>query len=205
MTSFKATVRTDTVDGGWSEEKEGNPRSCHFLLFLFFFFFFSFSPLFQNLYFSSLHEMALFSCLSPFSCAGSSWLLSLSSLLSLLSPSDQPPIDRVSPNRCLKGHEAVSFEAAEWSEQLTSRRVDWLGAAAVGSIPALVTSSLSLLFFSFSPLFQNFSIIIHQSLDPTTQAPRSLSLHACMNLSSTFRFFELASAFEHLSIESLSH
>ena len=43
-------------------------------------------------------------------------------------------------------HEAVSFEAAEWSERLTSRRVGWLGAAAVGSIPALVT------FFSFSSL-----------------------------------------------------
>ena len=43
-------------------------------------------------------------------------------------------------------HEAVSFEAAEWSERLTSGRVGWLGAAAVGSIPALVT------FFSFSSL-----------------------------------------------------
>ena len=36
------------------------------------------------------------------------------------------------------------FDPAEWSEQLTSRRAGWLGAAAVGSIPALVT------FFSFS-------------------------------------------------------
>ena len=56
-------------------------------------------------------------------------------------------IDRVSPNHCLKArHEAVSFEAAEWSERLTSRREGWLGAAAVASIPALVT------FFSFSSL-----------------------------------------------------
>ena len=49
--------------------------------------------------------------------------------------------------RCLKArHEAVSFEAAEWSERLTSGQVGWQGAAAVGSIPALVT------FFSFSSL-----------------------------------------------------
>ena len=61
------------------------------------------------------------------------------------------PIDRVSPNRCLKArHEAVSFEAAEWSERLTSGRVGWLGAAAVASIPALVT------FFSFSSLLLLF-------------------------------------------------
>ena len=45
-----------------------------------------------------------------------------------------------------KYDEDVSFEAAEWSERLTSRRVGWLGAAAAGSIPALVT------FFSFSSL-----------------------------------------------------
>ena len=34
----------------------------------------------------------------------------------------------------------------------------------------------------------NFSIAIHQYLDPTAQAPRSLSLHACMNQSATFLF-----------------
>ena len=58
------------------------------------------------------------------------------------------PVDRVSPNRCLKArHEADSFEPAEWSERLPSRRSGWLGAAAAGSIPALSTffSSLSLL------------------------------------------------------------
>ena len=55
--------------------------------------------------------------------------------------------------------EAESFEPAEWSERLTSRRVGWLGAAAVGSIPPLVTvfsfSSLLLLFLSSlsKPLF----------------------------------------------------
>ena len=119
--------------------------------------FFSFSSLlllFQNLCFSFLHEiisiLALFSCLSPFSSSGSSWLLCLSRFFPFFLPLTNP-IDRVSPNRCLKArHEAVSFEAAEWSERLTSRRVGWLGAAAVGSIPALVT------FFSFSSLLLLF-------------------------------------------------
>ena len=55
------------------------------------------------------------------------------------------------PNHCLKArHAAVSFEAAEWSERLTSRRVGWLGAAAAGSIPTFVT------FFSFSSLLPLF-------------------------------------------------
>ena len=64
------------------------------------------------------------------------------------------PIDRVSPSRCLKArHEAVSFEAAEWSERPTSRRVGWLGAAAAGSIPALVT------FFSFSSSSSSLSLL----------------------------------------------
>ena len=104
----------------------------------------------QNLYFSSLHKiisiLALFSSLSPFSSAGSSWLLSLSRFFPFFLPLTNP-IDRVGPNRCLKvRHEAVSFEAAEWSERLTSWRVGWLGAATIGSIPTLVT------FFSFSSL-----------------------------------------------------
>ena len=37
-------------------------------------------------------------------------------------------------------HEADSFEAAEWSERLTPGQSGWLGAAAVGSIPALALS-----------------------------------------------------------------
>ena len=37
-------------------------------------------------------------------------------------------------------HEADSFEPAEWSERLTPRQSGWLGAAAVGSIPALALS-----------------------------------------------------------------
>ena len=50
----------------------------------------------------------------------------------------------------------------------------------------------------------NYSIV-HQSLDPTAHAPRSLSIHARMNQSSTFRLLASTSALEHLSIESLSH
>ena len=66
-------------------------------------------------------------------------------------------IGRVSPNR----NEANSFEAAEWSKRLTSRRMGWLGAAATGSIPAPATFlSFSLLFFfSFSPLFHSLHCI----------------------------------------------
>ena len=56
--------------------------------------FFSFSPLFQNLYLSSLHNIisisALFSCLSPFSSAGSSWLLSLSRFFPFFLPLTNP-------------------------------------------------------------------------------------------------------------------
>ena len=37
-------------------------------------------------------------------------------------------------------HEADSFEPAEWSERLTRGQSGWLGAAAVGSIPALALS-----------------------------------------------------------------
>ena len=37
-------------------------------------------------------------------------------------------------------HEADSFEPAEWSERLTPGQSGWLGAAAVGSIPALALS-----------------------------------------------------------------
>ena len=43
---------------------------------------------------------------------------------------------------CLKEarHEADSFELAEWSERLTPGQLGWLGATAVGSIPALALS-----------------------------------------------------------------
>ena len=56
------------------------------------------------------------------------------------------------PNRCLKArHEADSFEPAEWSERLPSRRSGWLGAAAAGSSPAFSTF-FSLLFLLFWPM-----------------------------------------------------
>ena len=59
------------------------------------------------------------------------------------------PVDSVRPNRCLKArHAADSFEPAEWSERLPSRRSGWLGAAVAGSIPAFSTF-FSLLFLFF--------------------------------------------------------
>ena len=67
--------------------------------------------------------LALFGCLSllwrRFVLTAPSF-----SLLDLLSPTSHPTcIDRVSLNRSLKArHEADSFEPAEWSEQLTSRK-----------------------------------------------------------------------------------
>ena len=64
-------------------------------------------------------------------------------------------------------------EAAEWSERLTSRRVGWLGAAAVGSIPALVT------FFSFSSLLL---LLFLSSLSKTYISP------LCTKLFLTWRF-----------------
>ena len=127
-----------------------DPRSCHFLLFLFssssslslLSFKTYISPLYTKLFLSWRFSAAFLLCLAPVRPGCSLFLASFPSFS--LWPT---PIDRVSPNRCLKArHEAVSFEAAEWSERLTSGRVGWLGAAAVGSIPALVT------FFSFSSL-----------------------------------------------------
>ena len=106
------------------------------------------SPLYTKLFLSWRFSAAFLLSLAPVRL-GCSLFLELASFPSFsLWPT---PIDRVSSNRCLKArHEAVSFEAAEWSERLTSRRVGWLGAAAVGSIPALVT------FFSFSSLLLLF-------------------------------------------------
>ena len=74
------------------------------------------------------------------SCAGSSWLpLPLVSFpsFSLLPTHNRPcQSERSSKAR----HEADSFEPAEWSERLTPGQSGWLGAAAVGSIPALALS-----------------------------------------------------------------
>ena len=60
--------------------------------------------------------------------------------LSLLSPSSQPLIDHVRPRSPKAHHEAVFFQPAELSERLTPGQSGWLGAAAVGSIPALALS-----------------------------------------------------------------
>ena len=135
----------------------------------------------SNIYFSFLYEitsiLALFRCLSSFSSAGSSWLLSLF-LASFPSFSFFPtPIDRVSSSRCLKArHEADSFEPAEWSERLASRRAGWLGAAAVGSIPALVT------FFSFSSLL----LLFLSSLSKTYISPFFTKLLLSWRFSAAF-------------------
>ena len=73
---------------------------------------------------------------SSLSCAGSSWLpLLLVSFpsFSLLPTHNRPcQSERSSKAR----HEADSFEPAERSERLTPGQWGWLGAAAVGSIPA---------------------------------------------------------------------
>ena len=77
---------------------------------------------------------------SSLSCAGSSWLplllVSFPSFTLLPTPNRPCQSERSSKAR----HEADSFEPAEWSERLTPGQSGWLGAAAVGSIPALALS-----------------------------------------------------------------
>ena len=46
----------------------------------------------------------------------------------------------------------------------------------------------------------NFSMVIHQSLNPAAQGPSSLSLHACVNQSSAVHFLAPTSALEHLTM-----
>ena len=56
-------------------------------------------------------------------------------------------------------HEADSFEPAEWSERLTPGQSGWLGAAAVGSIPAPALSLfLQRLYFLLFLQRLNFSL-----------------------------------------------
>ena len=80
-------------------------------------------------------------------------------------------------------HEADSFEPAEWSEQLTPGQSGWLGAAAVGSIPALALShSQSILWLTQphpSPVFLHFSSHTHpgRPLPFSFQERRLPSLH----------------------------
>ena len=72
--------------------------------------------------------------------AGSSWLplllVSFPSFSLFPTPNRPCQSERSSKAR----HEADSFEPAEWSERLTPGQSGWLGAAAVGSIPALALS-----------------------------------------------------------------
>ena len=94
---------------------------------------------FFNVY---IYLFALFVQL-PFSflsCAGSSWLpftfVSFNSFALFPTPNRPCQSERSPKAR----HEADSFEPAEWSERLTPGQSGWLGAAAVGSIPALTLS-----------------------------------------------------------------
>ena len=77
---------------------------------------------------------------SSLSCAGSCWLpLPLVSFPSFsLLPTPNRPCQSERSSKA--HHEADSFEPAEWSERLTPGQSGWLGAAAVGSIPALALS-----------------------------------------------------------------
>ena len=76
-------------------------------------------------------------------------------------------------NSCLKPrHEADSFEPAEWSERLPSRRSGWLGAAAAGSIPAFSTF--------FSILFLFFQ---RQHSSSAREITSLLALFSCLSLS----------------------
>ena len=72
--------------------------------------------------------------------AGSSWLplllVSFPSFSLLPTPNRPCQSERSSKAR----HEADSLEPAEWSERLTPGQSGWLGAAAIGSIPALALS-----------------------------------------------------------------
>ena len=130
------------------DEQDRSPLSPLFFSLLFLFF--------QHQHSSSAREVT--SLLALFSCPSLSLSQSLApvrpgcslSLISFPSFSLFPtPVDRISPNRCLKArHKADSFEPAEWSERLPSRRSGWLGAAAAGSIPAFSTF-FSLLFLFF--------------------------------------------------------
>ena len=93
-------------------------------------------------------SLSLSLSLSLFSSASLSWLLSHARFFPFFLPLPTP-VDRVSPNRCLKArHEADSFDPAEWSERLPSKRSGWLGAAAAGLSPAFSTF-FSLLFLFF--------------------------------------------------------
>ena len=93
---------------------------------------------------------------SSLSCDGSSWLplplVSFPSFSLLPTPNRPGQSERSLEAR----HEADSFfDPAEWSERLTLGQSGWLGAATVGSIPALAISLFlqRLNFFSFFKVY----------------------------------------------------
>ena len=112
-----------------------DPRSRSFSLSSTSIFLFSFFNVY--IYLFALFVQLPFSSLS---CAGSSWLplllVSFPSFSLFPTPNRPCQSERSSKAR----HEADSFEPAEWSERLTPGQSGWLGAAAVGSIPALALS-----------------------------------------------------------------
>ena len=91
----------------------------------------------EGIYLFTLFVQLPFSSLS---CAGSSWLPL--PLVSFFSFSLLPFPDRLcqSERSPEARHEADSFEPAKRSERLTPGQSGWLGAAAIGSIPALALS-----------------------------------------------------------------
>ena len=122
-------------------------------------------------------KLSLVHTFSSLSCAGSSWLplllVSFPSFSLLPTPHRPCQSERSSKAR----HEADSFEAAEWSERLTPGQSGWLGAAAVGSIPALVLSSTSV-FSSLSStsvfISSRCSFSCHSPLCPAPVRPGCL-------------------------------
>ena len=66
-----------------------------------------------------------------------------------------------------KERERGSFEPAEWSERLTPGQSGWLGAAAVGSIPALALSLF---------LQRLYFLLFLQRLDLSLRAVRSAAI-----------------------------
>ena len=135
------------------ERREKDPRSRSFSLS-------STSILFSSLSSTSIFisSRCLFSCHSLLcpapvrpGCLFS--LVSFPSFSLLPTPNRPYQSERSSEAR----HKADSFELAEWSGRLTPGQLGWLGAAAVGSIPALALShspkNKSKIYFSFSNVF----------------------------------------------------
>ena len=163
MPSFRATFGLTRSIGGWEEGESsswsrffwtgrvvrltpgqsgwlgaaavGSIPALALSLFLQCLYFFSFFNVY--IYLFKLFVQLPFSSLS---CAGLSWLplplVSFPSFSLLPTPNRPCQSERSSKAR----HKADSFEPAEWSERLTPGQSGWLGAAAVGSIPALALS-----------------------------------------------------------------